>query len=234
MTRPTAVLACAAASAVLLAGCGSDDPALRQAAEAPSATPSQSADPSSTPPPTPTLTTSASPTAVSSPTPTSSPSVKPVPTTSPRPTVAPTTPASSALQLNGGDLGVTRLGEPYEQALDAITTVLGKGTAVSDRVYCIGSDRTTQWGAFRAVSKGGMLSGWTISSNRLEAPSGVKVGTDVATLERVYGDRFQRFGPNPDNGPTFSVQGVDFLGGLSSTESDATVTSLYTASCSGP
>lgn len=218
---------------MLLAGCGGDDPVLRQAADAPLPTPSVSADPSTTP------TTSPSPTASSTPTATSSPSGDASPTTPSQtntsqkrssPTVAPT----SALQLNGSDLGVTKLGEPYDQAVSAITTVLGKGTAVTDRVYCIGSERTTQWGAFRAVSKGGKLSGWTISNNRLESPSGVKVGTDVAALERIYGDRFQRFGPNPDNGPTFSVKGVDFLGGLSSTGSDATVTSLHTSSCSGP
>lgn len=217
MIRPSAVLAGAAASAVLLAGCGSDAPDVRESAVSPSTRPTASATPSSATP-----TTTPSPTATSGPTPSSSP------------TAAPTTPAAASLQLNGADLGVTRLGEPYDQAVAAISQVLGQGAPVTDAVFCIGSDKTTQWGEFRAVSKDGKLSGWTISSDRLEAPSGVKVGTDVTTLQRVYGDRIERFGPNPDNGPSFSVRGVDFLGDLSSTGDDATVISLYTGSCSGP
>ncbi len=108
------------------------------------------------------------------------------------------------------------------------------GSCASERVFCIGSDRTTQWGEFRVVSKDGKLSGWTISNDRLETPSGVTVGTDVATLKRVYGERLERFGPNSDNGPTFAVPGVDVFGDLSSTEAGATVTSLYTGSCAGP
>lgn len=221
MIRATAVLAGVATSALLLAGCGSDAPALRQSAETPTTSPTASVTPSTSP-----TATSPSAPATSEP----SPSVTAEPTTG----TSPSTPPASAIQLNGADLGVTKLGDPYDQAVAAISTVLGEGTPVTDKVYCIGSDKTTEWGEFRAVSKGGALSGWTIGNDRLEAPSGVKVGTDVATLKRVYGDRFKRFGPNPDNGPTFSVKDVDFFGGLSSTAGDATVTSLYTGSCSGP
>lgn len=217
MIRPKAVLAGAAASAVLLAGCGSDAPDVREPAVSPSTSPTASTTPSATP------TTTPSPPVTSGPTPSSSPTE-----------AATTTPEAASLQLNGAELGITKLGDPYNKAVAAISKVLGQGAPVTDAVFCIGSDKTTQWGEFRAVSKDGKLSGWTISSDRLEAPSGVKVGTDVATLQRVYGDRLERFEPNPDNGPSFSVTGVDFLGDLSSTGDDATVISLYTASCSGP
>lgn len=137
--------------------------------------------------------------------------------------------------LGGEDLGVTRLGEPFREAVAAVSAVLGEPDAdPAEIVSCIGAETEVRWGDLVLAAQDDRLAGWASRSATLQTPSGVTVGTPLTELERVYGSSLQRFPANPDNPPTFAVEGVDVLGSLSSAEDDASVTRLFTSFCAGP
>lgn len=137
--------------------------------------------------------------------------------------------------LGGEDLGVTRLGEPFREAVAAVSAVLGAPDAdPSDTVSCIEATTEVRWGEFVLAAEGDRLGGWSSRSATLQTPSGITVGTRLAELERLIGPSLARFPANPDNPPTFAVGGVDVRGSLSSAEADARVTSLFTSFCGGP
>lgn len=140
----------------------------------------------------------------------------------------------SGLVLGGVDLGATTLGAPFPQAVAAITSVLGAPIEnPADGVACIQSTMEVQWEGFRlAEGSGAAAAGWVSSSSTLQTPSGVTRGTELATLERVYGADLRIFPPNTDNTRrTFEIEGADVLGSLND---DDTVRSLYSSFCSGP
>lgn len=137
--------------------------------------------------------------------------------------------------LGGEDLGVTRLGEPFREAVAAVSAVLGEPDAdPAEIVSCIGAETEVRWGDLVLAAQDDRLAGWASRSATLQTPSGVTVGTPLTELERVYGSSLQRFPANPDNAPTFAVESVDVLGSLSSAEDDASVTRLFTSFCAGP
>lgn len=137
--------------------------------------------------------------------------------------------------LGGEDLGVTRLGEPFREAVAAVSAVLGEPDAdPAEIVSCIGAETEVRWGDLVLAAQDDRLAGWASRSATLQTPSGVTVGTPLTELERVYGSSLQRFPANPDNPPTFAVEGVDVLGSLSSAGDDASVTRLFTSFCAGP
>lgn len=143
--------------------------------------------------------------------------------------------AEGGVVLGGEDLGVTRLGAPMDEAVAAVTAVLGAPDEdPAGSVSCITADREVRWGAFRLAAQGDRLAGWTSQAPTLSTPSGVAVGTTLGELQRVYGDRLRRIPANPDNAPGFGVEGADVLGSLSSAGDDAVVTALFSSFCSGP
>lgn len=137
--------------------------------------------------------------------------------------------------LGGASLGVTRIGAPFRQAVDRISAVLGTPTADPKKsVTCINAASEVQWGDFLIAERDGAVGGWSSTSRTLQTPSGVTVGTTVATLKQVYGQRLKLYPANPDGGPSFEVTGTSVGGVLSGSGSSATVTSLRTAFCAGP
>lgn len=176
---------------------------------------------------------SASPSAPTSPPtapPTSSPPPSPLPATSP-----PGQGSKGGVVLGGEELGVTRLGEPFREAVDAVSVVLGEPDAdPSETVRCLEAETEVRWGELVLAAQDDRLAGWASGSPTLQTPSGVTVGTPLSELERVYGASLERFPANPDNPPTFAVDGVDVLGSLSSADAGASVTGLFTSFCSGP
>ena len=197
-------LAAGAVAAVLLAA-GGDEPSRRAAGPAVSSDPSPS--PSATPSPSP------------------SPSASPSPSPFPPPRI----------ELRGDDLAVTRVGDPREQAVPAVVAVLGPGDADPPSVSCVGSDTEVAWPDLRlGFDAQGRLNGWVAGTPRLQTPSGVRVGTAVRDLRRIYGDRLRLFPPNPDGGHSFDVAEVDLVGFLDGDAPDSRVTALANGACTGP
>ncbi len=172
------------------------------------------------------------------------------PTSSSAPAASPTTSATSApapsaaapsqasaggVVLGGEDLGVTRLGAPFREAVAAVSAVLGQPDEdPAETVSCIQSETEVRWGGLALAEQADRLAGWSSTSETLQTPSGVTVGTPLAELERIYGPSLNRLPANPDNPPRFAGQGVDVIGALSSAQDDATVTRLFTSFCAGP
>ncbi len=155
---------------------------------------------------------------------------------------APTGPASptpaggegGGLVLGGSNLGVTMLGTAFPKAVAAVTSVLGAPTEdPAAGVACLQSSREVQWEGFRlAEGDGGVAAGWRASSTTLQTPSGVTIGTDLATLERVYGAAVTISPPSTDSpNRTFQVEGADVLGEL---DEAGQVRALYSSFCGGP
>lgn len=194
-------------AALALAGCGSDDPQG-------SATPS------------------AGPTSVPS-TPADSPSAAATQDSSPSPVAGGE--GEGGIVLGGIELGVTRIGAPFPEAVTKITAVLGEPTEnPKTSVTCIEATKEVAWGSFLLAEVDGEVAGWESTSNTLQTPAGVTVGTDVATLKQVYGAGVSFFAPNPDSGATFDVDAADVHGGLTSQADDGTVTALYSGFCGPP
>ena len=204
-------LSAALVLAVALVGCSSDDAAPLSAPSTATTAPSS--------------VTTASP-GEPTPSPSSAPSSAPSPD--------PTGPEGGVV-LGGQELGVTGLGVPMDEAGAAVSTVLGEPDEDPARVVsCLASEREVRWGDLVLASTGGRLAGWSSTSRTVQTPSGVAVGTPLASLQQVYGDDLERFAANLDSGSTFAVQGVDVLGALSSADDDATVTRLFSSFCGGP
>lgn len=211
MVRPQTLVVLTAGLALTVGGCGGSDDTSSASPETLAAT-----ETSATPSP-PTSTRSAPP----------SPSATP---TSP-----PARRSKGRVVLGGEDLGVTRLGEPFRKAVAAVTAALGKPDAdPAKTVSCIAAETEVRWGELVLAAQDDRLAGWASRSTTLQTPSGVTIGTPLTDLERIYGSSLERFPANPDNPPTFSVEGVDVIGSLSSASDDAHVTRLFTSFCSGP
>lgn len=207
--KPVAALALALAA---LTACSSDGPAPSEAAPPLEATAATSTAPA----------TSAAP---------STPA--PVATTSP----ASAKPLASEIVLFGNDLGPAKIGDPFDDAVAALTTVLGPPDPEIDTVTCIRGDRQVTWGDFTVTSEDGKLSGWLSSSTSLATPSGIRVGTTVATLRRVYGSKLAiTKPPGAESVTEFSAQGSVVAGSLDGdgTSDSDTVDALYTAACGQP
>lgn len=153
----------------------------------------------------------------------------------PTPTPAAPSPVATpaGLVLGGDDLGVTRVGAPYREAVRAVSRVLGPPTAdPSDTTSCVGAGQLeVEWPRFRLAVTDDRVSGWTSTDPRLRTPSGVGIGTTVGQLRRVYGERLQLFQASPDTGPGFAVEGVALGGGLSD---DGRVTGFWNGACTPP
>lgn len=130
---------------------------------------------------------------------------------------------------------MTEVGAPFRAAVAAITSALGPPIAdPTEDTACVGADGEVDWKGFRLASSDGKVSGWSSERPDLTTPSGVTVGTTVATLRRVYGDRLEVFPANPDAGVTFGVQGVAVSGGLSGSSASDQVEFLFNGTCSPP
>ncbi len=150
-------------------------------------------------------------------------------------------PATSArpeatLQLSGDDLGVTAVGRPRAEAVAAVRAVLGAPRAdPATTVDCVEAAEEVEWAQFRLAFDGaGQVSGWSSRSTELATPSGVRVGTTVARLQQVYGDRLQLFTSEGGSGGGYQVEGVDMLGQLEGTQPGDRVVSLRNGACTGP
>ena len=192
-----------------------------------------SGDPQSLPAPEPTP-----PSPSATPTPSASASPSPSPSASPTATVSPSASPRAkgrGLVLGGDDLGVTRVGAPVEQAVRAVSAVLGPPRAQRAKdSACISAEYETAWNGFRLAVNDGRVSGWVSTSRQLATPAGVTLGTRVSTLQRVYGDRLDIDASSPDTGVTFGVEGVSLRGRLSSSEASGTVESFANGACTGP
>jgi len=182
------------------------------------------ADPGATGPPANPAASTTVPTPPSS-SPSSSPPLSPSATAGP----------SSTLVLGGDELGVTRVGASFREAVAAVTTVLGPpaGDPAVD-ASCVGAVDETTWGSFRLGGNDGKLTGWVSKSTTVATPSGVKVGTTQADLRRAYGARLLLAAPTPDAGPLFEVEGAGLSGGLTGPAASATVSFLFNGTCTPP
>lgn len=143
-------------------------------------------------------------------------------------------PTGGEVELRGDDLGVTRVGAARDDAVAAISAVLGEPTRPR-LVACIGADEELAWGDFRlSIGADGRVNGWSSTSTTVTTPSGIRVGTRVDRLRDLLGDRLQITPANPDNPEGFRVVGVEVFGDLSGTADEEVVTRLFTGACSGP
>lgn len=227
--------------AVLLTGRDGDEPVSRTttaaASASPSVTPTPVPSPSSAVPAAPSevASPSAPPSAVPPPAPPSEPSSA-APTTAAPPTPSTSPSAAAELTLNGDDLGVTRVGAPYADAVRALTAVLGPPVAdPSPTTACVGAgEREVEWADFRLAVTAGRVSGWSSSDGRYATPSGVGIGTTVTELQEVYGERLELYDASPDSGPGFAVTGVELGGSLTGPGADDRVTAFFNRACSPP
>lgn len=144
-----------------------------------------------------------------------------------------TTATATRLRLGGDDLGVTRLGAPFRDAVAAVSAELGRpsGDPAPDTA-CIGAEEEASWGAFRLASSGSRLSGWLSKSTTLATPAGATVGTTLAALRQAYGERLQvRPPPEPDGFPVFVVGGINLGGTLTGPAPTDTVSSMTSGTC---
>jgi hypothetical protein len=146
-------------------------------------------------------------------------------------------PASAGgLVLGGDDLGVTRVGAPYEQAVRALSQVLGPPVAnPSATTACVGAGQLeVEWRAFRLAVTDGQVSGWLSSDPRLRTPSDLRLGTTVAQAEQVLREGLRVYEPNPDSAAGFTVDGVELGGALTGTGPAGRITSFWNRACSPP
>jgi hypothetical protein len=176
---------------------------------------------------------------------------QPAPTTGPSPQSSPSSESTASsppaatgsasplsrpkMWLNGDDLGVTHVGAPYKEAVAAISVVLGPPLYNPDPVtHCVDAQFEVSWAQFHLAVSGGKVSGWASKDTRLKTPSGVRIGTTVATLKRVYGSRLRLLPPQAHSGWLFDVQGVEQFGSLSDGSDAATVIGFANRGCTGP
>jgi hypothetical protein len=159
------------------------------------------------------------------------------PSPSGQPSSSPSTSPSATprtIQLLGSSLGVTRIGAAKQEAIKAVAEVLGTPRRPTSS-FCIHALTEAHWpDLVLAFDDQERLSGWAAPTARLATPSGVRVGSTVATLKRVYGDRLTFYPKNPDNPPSYEVRGVDMRGYLSGTADSDRVIGLINGSCAGP
>lgn len=137
------------------------------------------------------------------------------------------------LELGGDDLGVTRVGAPFREAVSAVAAVLGPpaGDPAPDSA-CIGAQEEASWPGFRMGRSGAKVSGWLSTSPTLATPAGAKVGTTVNALRQAYGARLQvRPAPEPGDPATFAVDGAALGGALTGSAPTDTVTRLHNGTC---
>ena len=157
------------------------------------------------------------------------------PTTGGPPSASPATPGASSapatptVALQGAGLGVTRVGVPFREAVEALSGPLGPPTGdPAGDTGCVSAASEVDWGEFRVGELDSVLAGWVSTGPSLTTPSGVRVGTDRPTLERVYGDRLTVLPASPDAGPVFTIEGVEL------DAEQGRVVSLFNGVCSPP
>lgn len=168
--------------------------------------------------------------------PTTAPVTAGAPPSLPSTTAGPgTTAPPGPLRLGGNDLGVTRVGAPFREAVAAVAVTLGRPTGdPAPDTSCVGAEDETTWEAFRLASSGGRVSGWVSTSKTLATPAGVTVGTTLGAVRQAYGSRLQLPPPAPDSGTIFIVAGAQLGGGLTGSTASDTVTSLSNGTCESP
>lgn len=155
---------------------------------------------------------------------------------SPSSTASVPDPAGLLVELRGDDLAVTAVGAARDEAVAALTSVLGPptGDPASD-VACVSARTEVAWSGFRiGIDASGRLSGWVSTSPDLVTPSGVGVGTTVERLAQVYGDRLELVASDTEAGDTYTVRDVQMLGSLSGTAPSDRVVALRNGDCTGP
>lgn len=165
--------------------------------------------------------------------PTTFPATTPTTPSSPSTTAeAPTTAPPGQLRLGGDDLGVTRVGAPFREAVAAVAAALGRPTGdPPPDTACVGAEDETTWGEFRLASSGGRVSGWLSTSRTLTTPAGATVGTTLGALRQAYGARLQVPPPAPDSAAVFLVSSVRLGGTLTGSTDADTVDSLFNGTC---
>ena len=160
--------------------------------------------------------------------------VSPAPATTPATPTEP--PGTEPVELRGADLGATAVGAGRDEAVAAVSASLGEPTDdPALTVDCVEAVEEVVWGDFRLAFDGrDRLVGWSSRSTALTTPSGVTVGTTVARLREVYGDRLRLSPSDTEAGNTYTVEGVDMLGQLDEVGPDGRVTGLRHGACSGP
>lgn len=168
----------------------------------------------------------------------------PAPSISPTPVTVSSAPVSSSptptatprqLELRGDDLGITRVGARKQEAVVAVSRALGRADTSAGAPDCIDSSSSAAWkDLVLSFDAAGRLNGWQVNTPRLATPSGVRVGTTVATLKRVYGRQITFFPADPDNSPSYQVNGVAITGYLDSAADSGRVTALVNGACHGP
>jgi hypothetical protein len=143
--------------------------------------------------------------------------------------------------LGGNSLGATSLGTPADQAVAAVKKALGTPSRdlKNPGATCPGPDRLVSWGRFSLYFTGDKLSGWGYDSKpagppQLATPSGITIGSTVATLRRVYGAKLEVHPAESPFPASFRMPagGSDLTGTLTGTADSDTATSLaFGVSC---
>ena len=154
------------------------------------------------------------------------------------PTTEPTEGSSTAvatLLLNGDSLGTTQFGDSKQDAIAAVTAVLGEPTELDpSTTTCIDADTEVFWKHFGlGFDKDGKLNGWFSGDIDAATLSSIKYGSTVAVLKETYGARLH-ITNNTDHGWQFFVDGVAQVGDLTGNADTDTVTGFASGSCTGP
>jgi hypothetical protein len=149
--------------------------------------------------------------------------------------------AASAVVLSGSNLGPTALGTPADEAVSSMRKALGAPSRdlPDPGATCPGPERMVSWGRLSLYFTGGKLAGWGYASTpagppQLSTPSGITIGSTVATLRRVYGTQVKIHAADSPFPAGFSVpvSGGDLTGTLTGTgDSDTTTSLAYGVSC---
>lgn len=135
---------------------------------------------------------------------------------------------SSDVQLQGSDLGVVKIGAPFEDTVMRISEVLGEPTSnPAPGQLCPGSSREVTWRELRIGEQGGLLFGWVSTSGGLRSNRGIGVGSRESDLQNAYGDRVTLL-PATTGVSSFSVDEIGLAGNI---DASGTVSALFGGGC---
>ncbi|WP_019873075.1 hypothetical protein [Sporichthya polymorpha] len=135
---------------------------------------------------------------------------------------------SSGVELRGSDLGVVKIGAPFEDAVSKISTVLGEPTSdpATGRL-CPGSSREVAWRQLRIGEQGGLLFGWVSTSGDLRSNLGIGVGSRESDLQEAYGDKVALL-PATTGVNSFSIEKLGLAGNI---DASGIVSALFSGGC---
>lgn len=135
---------------------------------------------------------------------------------------------SSEVELRGSDLGVVKIGAPFEDAVTKISKVLGEPTSdpASGRL-CPRSSREVAWRGLRVGEQDGLLFGWVSTSGDLTSNRGIGIGSPERDLQKAYGDKVTLL-PATTGLSSFSIETLGLAGNI---DASGLVSALFGGGC---